>query len=77
MISHQIANSLCENYEGMLYLGKGWEMHLHRSFEFITVFSGKVLVTVGAEKYELSSGECLLVPPFVTHAISADRKSVV
>ena len=76
MISHQIANSLCENYEGMLYLGKGWEMHLHRSFEFITVFSGKVLVTVGAEKYELSSGECLLVPPFVTHAISAEPTSL-
>ena len=71
MISHQIANSLCENYDGMLYLGKVWDMHLHRSFEFITVFSGEVVVTVGPEKNTLCAGESLLVPPFAPHSIES------
>ena len=75
MISHQIVNSLCENYDGMLYLGKGWEMHLHRSFEFITVFSGVVSVTVGTERYTIAQGESLLVPPFVTHSIASEPEA--
>ena len=75
MISHQISNSFCENYNGIFYRAREWEYHLHRSFEFITVFSGEISVQVGTESYGLRSGESILIPPFAPHSICASSDS--
>ncbi len=75
MISHQISNSSLENYEGVFYRTHDWESHLHRSFEFITVFSGSLFLKVGADEYSLASGESILIPPFAPHSIESSSDS--
>lgn len=71
MISHQISNSSLENYEGVFYRTHDWESHLHRSFEFIIVFSGSLFLRVGSDEYTLFSSESILIPPFAPHSIEA------
>ena len=75
MISHQIGNSFLENYNGVVYCHHDWDYHLHRSFEFITVNSGTLSITVGRDSYEISSGDCIFIPPFVPHSISSSCDS--
>ncbi len=75
MISHQISNSFCENYNGVFYHAKSWEYHLHRSFEFLTLLEGEITLRIGNDIYELSSGESVLIPPFVPHSIDASDDS--
>ena len=43
--------------------------HLHGSFEFFAVTSGKMEITVDKKQYELSGGEALLIFPNQLHAI--------
>ena len=76
MISHQIGNSFVENYNGVVYRNNDWEYHLHRSFEFIIVYEGSVSLSVGGDGYELRSGECIFIPPFVPHSISSSSDSL-
>ena len=40
-----------------------YPVHLHRSFEFITVLEGEMTVTVADKSYNLSHGEGILVFP--------------
>lgn len=75
MFSHQIGNSLCENYNGVYYHAKSCEYHLHRSFEFLTLFEGELSLKIGNDEYELSAGESILIPPFVPHSIEATLDS--
>lgn len=75
MISHQTTNSFCENYNGVFYHAKSWEYHLHRSFEFLTLLEGEITLRIGNDIYELSSGESVLIPPFVPHSIDASDDS--
>ncbi len=45
--------------------------HIHLSFEFITVFEGKMTVTVDGKEYHLSAGEGCLIFPNQLHALSS------
>ena len=46
--------------------------HLHQSFEFITIFSGKMTVTVGNTQYILTKGESLLIFPHQPHSLQSN-----
>ncbi len=43
-------------------------MHLHQSFEFVTVLSGEMVITVDKTEYTLTQGEALLIFPNQLHS---------
>ncbi len=45
--------------------------HLHQSFEFITVLSGEMAITVDGRLHKLSRGESLLIFPNQLHSIES------
>ena len=45
--------------------------HMHQAFEFITVLSGEMEVTVNSESYNLKKGESLLVFPNQIHSLQS------
>ena len=53
-------------------------MHMHHSFEFITVLEGNMAVNIGNCRYELSAGEGVLVFPEQIHSLEgADSKHLL
>lgn len=48
-------------------------MHMHRSFELITVTDGEMTVDIDGEKYLLQKGESVLVFPEQIHALSSEK----
>lgn len=46
-------------------------LHLHQSFEFITILNGEMDVTVDEKHYHLISGESLLIFPNQLHTLSS------
>jgi AraC-like DNA-binding protein len=46
-------------------------LHLHNSFEFITVISGEMTVTVDDKIYELKSGESVFIFPNQIHSLNS------
>lgn len=49
-------------------------IHLHQSFEFITIFSGEMEINVDNTLYTLNQGESLLIFPHQLHSLNS-RKS--
>ncbi len=47
--------------------------HLHQSFEFITVLSGEMNITVDRKLYVLTKGESLLIFPHQIHSLSSKK----
>lgn len=47
--------------------------HLHQSFEFITVLSGEMEITVDGNHYILNKGEALLIFPHQVHSLSSTK----
>lgn len=50
-----------------------WPAHLHGSFEFISLLSGEMTVTVDNVVYELKAGEAVLVFPNCIHTIESEK----
>ena len=48
-------------------------VHLHQSFEFITIFSGKMEITVDGTPYTLTKGESLLIFPNQLHSLNSEK----
>lgn len=48
-------------------------VHLHNSFEFITIISGEMTVRIDDDSYTLKSGESLLVLPNQLHSLQSGR----
>jgi AraC-like DNA-binding protein len=49
--------------------------HLHRSFEFITILSGEMRVSVDKREYLLGKGDSLLIFPGQVHSLSSENSS--
>ncbi len=47
--------------------------HLHQSFEFITLLSGEMDITVENKLYTIKQGEALLIFPHQLHALSSNE----
>lgn len=76
MFFHQTYNSIGDDiYNGTLYRGASWGLHLHRGFEFIFVLEGEIRATADHTPYVLHGGEALLILPYQLHAISADAEA--
>ena len=45
--------------------------HMHQCFEFVTILSGEMTVTVENSKYKLSKGESVLIFPNQIHSLSS------
>ncbi len=50
-----------------------WPAHLHGSFEFISVLSGKMKVTVDNSVYSLAPGDAVLIFPNCIHTIESEK----
>jgi len=48
-----------------------YSTHLHRSFEFIFVYSGMIKIRVGEKSYELRKGESILIVPNQVHSFES------
>ena len=46
-------------------------MHIHHSFEFITIIEGSMVVCVGNDRYELKKGEGILIFPEQLHSLAS------
>ena len=47
--------------------------HMHQSFEFITILSGEMKITVDGKQYFLTQGESILVFPHHIYALISDK----
>ena len=47
--------------------------HIHQSFEFITILSGEMRVTVDGKQYQLTSGESILIFPHQIHSLVSNN----
>lgn len=47
----------------------GYPLHWHEEMELISVVSGRGLITVQAERYEVHAGDLILIPPQIVHSI--------
>ncbi len=54
-------------------IGKNFSfpMHIHHSFEFITILEGNMTVCVGNDRYELQKGEGILIFPEQLHSLES------
>ena len=48
-------------------------MHMHHSFELITVLDGEMTVNIGEQKYLLCRGEAVLIFPEQIHSLSSQK----
>jgi AraC-like DNA-binding protein len=69
MITHQIWNSTGNVYNAFVYHRTHYPVHFHKSFELIYPIKGEMDAVVDRRSYHIGVGECLLVPPFVSHSI--------
>ena len=72
MISHQVTNSLATVYNSYAYRNTHWQSHVHRSFELITVLTGRLRAKIQDRSYTLQAGQSALIPPYVTHSFDSD-----
>ncbi len=47
--------------------------HLHQSFEFITILSGEMDITVDGRQYALKKGDALLIFPHQMHSLNSQK----
>ena len=57
--------------------GTGYPLHWHEEMELIYVHSGTGIVTVQAERYEVHSGDIVLIPPQMVHSIDQLNQSAM
>ena len=46
-------------------------MHMHHSFEFVLILKGRMIITVGSDRYDLSTGEGILIFPEQLHSFES------
>lgn len=73
MYSHQFCNSVGNDlYNGFLYRGKCWDLHFHRSYEFVWVIAGTLRACVSDKVYLLQEGDGLFILPYQLHSYTAE-----
>lgn len=73
MYSHQFCNSVGDDlYNGYWYRGACWDLHFHRSYEFVWVLSGRLRATVSDKVYLLDEGDGLFILPYQLHSYVAE-----
>lgn len=60
---------ICKEYKNNL----SFPLHLHQSFEFITVLSGEMKITVDGVLYNIKMGESLLIFPNQLHSFESTK----
>lgn len=65
-------------YPGRLpEFGTGYPLHWHEELELICVQSGTGIITVQAERFEVHSGDLILIPPQTVHSIEQLGENVM
>ncbi len=73
MYSHQFCNSVGDDlYNGYWYRGACWDLHFHRSYEFVWVTAGTLRATVSDKVYLLREGDALFILPYQLHSYTAE-----
>lgn len=77
MFYHQTDNSLGGDlYNAYVYRGLVWQSHLHKSFEFTYVLSGKLHAEAGGKNYVVEAGKAMVITPFMAHSYRSDADCV-
>ena len=71
-LEHSLRTDLIKTEMGIDF---SYPLHLHDSFEYITVLSGEMEVTVDKNKYTLCAGDSLLIFPNQLHDLVTRDKS--
>ena len=73
MFDHQIHNSMGNVYNAFLYQHTFYAPHFHKGFEFIYAMRDGARAEVNNRPYCLKKGECLLIPPYVSHSLTVKK----
>ena len=71
-MQHSLRTDLMKTEQGADF---NFPLHLHDSFEMITVTEGEMTVTVDGHSYTLSKGHFLLIFPNQLHSLATERSS--
>ena len=69
MFDHQIHNSVGNVYNAFIYRLTTYPPHFHKGFEFIYSMGEGARVTAGDLEYRLRRGDCVLIPPYLSHSL--------
>ncbi len=73
---HQVTNSRTNyNYNAYIYDDISWKSHFHTNFELIYCIEGEFSVCAEKEKYEISQGEMVLIPPNTIHSFNIEKNN--
>lgn len=65
-------NTLFSHYHP---INLNYPVHLHRSFEFISVIDGDLQISVNNRNLEVKKDECILILPYEIHSLSTKKYS--
>ena len=74
MLVYQVHNSIGNfTYNAFIYTNCGYAVHFHANFELIYVYAGAADVSVNNDRYLLTPGQFMLIPPYATHSVFFDN----
>lgn len=65
-----LTNGTCNFFNS---LGSGGGLHMHRQIEIMFAIKGGFSVTLGDKKYDLKTGDYVIIKPFELHTFSSKR----
>ena len=75
MTGHQIHNSMSNVYNAFVYQRAFYAPHFHKGFELIYAIEDGTRAEVNNLSYCLKKGECLLIPPYVSHSLTVKKQN--
>ena len=75
---HQEYNSVgTEIYKINVFRDTNFELHMHKSCEFIYLYSGVTTFVIGQKEYFIKEGESLLLQPYQIHSSKNSQNAVI
>lgn len=75
---HQEYNSVgAEVYKINTFRDTNFELHMHKSCEFVYLYSGSTTFVIGQKEYPIREGESLLLQPYQIHSSKDSQNAVI
>ena len=75
---HQEYNSVgAEVYKINIFRDTNFELHMHKSCEFVYLYSGSTTFVVGQKEYSIEEGQSLLLQPYQIHSSKDSQNAVI
>ena len=63
--------------DNIYYEGVSYGLHFHKSYELIYCKKGAITINIGGKIEQLTSGQCVLLFPYATHAFTVEKDCAV